>query len=317
MRRFGNFILKKYFAPTDIKLNHSLIAICTGTIVLFLSCKSLPTSLIAKNAKVQLVAADYTFTEGPAMAPNGDVYFTDQPNDRILKWSAKDNTVSVYMEPSGRANGLYFDHNGNLLACADENNQLWRIDSQKNVTVLIDDFEGKKLNGPNDLWVDPKGGIYFTDPFYKRSYWTRTEQELEKQNVYYLPPGQQEVVIVANDYVRPNGIIGNKDGSLLYVADIGDKKTYSYTINPDASLGNKTLFANMGSDGMTMDDQGNVYLTGDGVTVFNPKGEQILHIPIDRKWTANVTFGGKNQQTLFITAMNSLYTIKMNVRGVR
>lgn len=300
-----------------IKSNLSLITVFTGMILLFLSCKSLPTSLIAKNAKVQLVAADYTFTEGPAMAPNGDVYFTDQPNDRILKWSAKDNTVSVYMEPSGRANGLYFDHEGNLLACADENNQLWRIDSQKNVTVLIDDFEGKKLNGPNDLWVDPKGGIYFTDPFYKRAYWTRTEQELEKENVYYLPPGQQEVVIMANDYVRPNGIIGNKDGSLLYVSDIGDKKTYSYTINPDASLGNKTLFANMGSDGMTMDDQGNVYLTGDGVTVFNSKGEQILHIPIDRKWTANVTFGGKNQQTLFITAMNSLYAIKMNVHGVR
>ena len=299
------------------KSNLSLITVFTGMILLFLSCKSLPTSLIAKNAKVQLVAADYTFTEGPAMAPNGDVFFTDQPNDRILKWSAKDNTVSVYMEPSGRANGLYFDHNGNLLACADENNQLWRIDSQKNVTVLIDDFEGKKLNGPNDLWVDPKGGIYFTDPFYKRSYWTRTEQELEKENVYYLPPGKQEVVIMANDYIRPNGIIGNKDGSLLYVSDIGDKKTYSYTINPDASLGNKTLFANMGSDGMTMDNQGNVYLTGDGVTVFNPKGEQILHIPIDQKWTANVTFGGKNQQTLFITAMNSLYTLEMKVRGIR
>lgn len=174
-----------------IKSNLSLITVFTGMMLLFLSCKSLPTALIAKNAKVQLVAADYAFTEGPAMAPNGDVFFTDQPNDRILKWSAKDNTVSVYMEPSGRANGLYFDQEGHLLACADEKNQLWRIDSQKNVTVLIDDFEGKKLNGPNDLWVDPKGGIYFTDPFYKRSYWARTEQDLEKENVYYLRKGNR------------------------------------------------------------------------------------------------------------------------------
>ncbi|SHF33092.1 gluconolactonase [Arenibacter palladensis] len=286
-------------------------------ILLSLSCKSLQTSLIAKDAEVQLVSSGYSFTEGPAVAPNGDVFFTDQPNDRILKWTAKDNTVSVYMEPSGRSNGLYFDHDGNLLACADEKNELWSIDPNKNVTVLIEDFQGKKLNGPNDLWVDPKGGIYFTDPFYKRPYWSRTEQELEKQNVYYLTPDKKDIITVANDYVRPNGIIGNKEGNLVYVADIGDKKTYSYTINPDASLGNKTLYTNMGSDGMTMDNQGNVYLTGNGVTVFNPKGEQILHIPIDQKWTANVTFGGKDQKTLFITAMNSLYSLKMNVKGIR
>lgn len=286
-------------------------------IVFSLSCKSLQTSLIAKDAKVQLVATDYTFTEGPAVAPNGDVFFTDQPNDRILRWSTKDKSVSVYMEPSGRSNGLYFDHQGNLLSCADDKNQLWRIDSEKNVTVLIDDFEGKKLNGPNDLWVDPKGGVYFTDPFYKRGYWTRTEQEIEQQRVYYLTPDFKDIRIVAEDYVKPNGIIGSKDGSLLYVADIGDKKTYSYTINPDGSLSNKTLFANMGSDGMTMDNHGNVYLTGDGVTVFDPKGKQLLQIPIDQKWTANVTFGGKKQNTLFITAMTSLYTLEMNVHGVR
>lgn len=281
------------------------------------SCKAQKTGLIAKGAKVTLVAKDYAFTEGPAVAPNGDVFFTDQPNDKIVKWSAKDGSVSTYMQPSGRANGLYFDHEGNLLACADNKNQLWQIDSQKNVTVLIDDFEGKKLNGPNDLWVDPKGGIYFTDPFYKRSYWTRTEQELKEERVYYLSPDKKDLRVVADGFVRPNGIIGNQDGSMLYIADIGDKKTYSYKVNPDASLSNKTLFTNMGSDGMTMDHLGNVYLTGDGVTVFNNKGIQIHHIPIDQKWTANVTFGGKKQKTLFITAMNSLYTLDMKVRGIR
>jgi gluconolactonase len=300
-----------------IRINWSLSSISVGLALLFMSCKSLPTSLIAKDAQVRLVAADYSFTEGPAVAPNGDVFFTDQPNDRIIKWSAREKAVSVYMEPSGRANGLYFDHQGNLLACADDKNQLWKIDAKKNISVLIDDFKGKKLNGPNDLWVDPKGGIYFTDPFYKRPYWTRSEQEIEQQRVYYLSPDQKELIIVADDLVKPNGIVGSKDGTLLYVADIGDKKTYSYTINPDASLGNRTLFANMGSDGMTMDNRGNVYLTGNGVTVFNPDGEQIQHIPIDQKWTANVTFGGKNLKTLFITAMTSLYTLEMNVKGIR
>ena len=219
------------------------------------------------------------------------------------------------MHPSGRSNGLYFDHEGNLLACADEKNQLWRIDAQKNVTVLANDFEGNKLNGPNDLWIDTKGGIYLTDPFYKRPWWNHEEPQQEAKRVYYLAPDEKSVRMVADDFVQPNGIIGTPDGKTLYIADIGDKKTYSYSISDDGSLSNKTLFTTMGSDGMTLDDHGNVYLTGDGVTVFNKQGEQILHIPVDQKWTANVTFGGNSHNKLFITAMNSVYTLDMMVRG--
>lgn len=295
-----------------------VLKIVLGTsLLLHISCNAQETSLIAEGAELNLVAADYSFTEGPAVAPNGDVYFTDQPNDRIVKWSAENNSVSIYMEPAGRSNGLYFDNNDNLLACADEKNQLWQISPDKKVTVLIDDFKGKKLNGPNDLWVDPRGGIYFTDPYYQRDYWTRTEKELEKQQVFYLHPNKKDITVVADDMVQPNGLIGNKDGTVLYVADIGDKKTYSYKIDTNGNLTHKTLFTGMGSDGMTLDNRGNVYLTGDGVTVFDQTGKQILHIPVDQKWTANVTFGGKDQKTLFITAMNSVYTLKMNVHGVR
>ncbi|NJB70497.1 gluconolactonase [Saonia flava] len=289
-------------------------SICALTF--FYSCKAQDKSIIAEGAELTLVASDYKFTEGPAVDKEGNVFFTDQPNNRILKWSL-DGNISVYMENAGRANGLYFDHKGNLLACADEKNELWQINSDKSITVLVDDFEGKKLNGPNDLWVDPKGGIYFTDPYYQRDYWSRTKPELEKQQVYYLAPGKSELIVVVNDLVQPNGIIGSKDGKTLYVADIGDKKTYSYTINEEGILSNKTLFTEMGSDGITLDNQGNLYLTGKGVTVFNKSGVQIAHIPIDQGWTANVTFGGKNQKTLFITALNSLYTLEMNVKGVR
>ena len=272
-------------------------------------------SIIAPGATLELVASDYEFTEGPAVDHEGNVFFTDQPNDRILKWSAEDNSISVFMHPSGRSNGLYFDHEGNLLACADEKNQLWRIDAQKNVTVLANDFEGNKLNGPNDLWIDTKGGIYLTDPFYKRPWWNHEEPQQEAKRVYYLAPDEKSVRMVADDFVQPNGIIGTPDGKTLYIADIGDKKTYSYSISDDGSLSNKTLFTTMGSDGMTLDDHGNVYLTGDGVTVFNKQGEQILHIPVDQKWTANVTFGGNSHNKLFITAMNSVYTLDMMVRG--
>ncbi len=293
---------------------HFFTTFLFSTMILSISAQKTP--LIADGAEITLVASEYKFTEGPAVDKEGNVFFTDQPNDRIIKWSVADGSVSVFMEPSGRANGLYFDRQGNLVACADEKFQLWRIDPKKNVTVLVDGFEGKNLNGPNDLWIDLKGGTYFTDPFYKRDYWERTEKDIKNERVYYLTPDMDKIKIVANDFERPNGIVGSPDGKILYVSDIGAKKTYSYSISEDGYLTNKQLFADMGSDGMTLDNQGNVYLTGNGVTVFNSMGEQIQHIPVDQKWTANVTFGGKDQKTLFITAMNSLYTLQMNVHGV-
>lgn len=272
--------------------------------------------LIAKGARPQLLSADFKFTEGPAVDADGNVFFTDQPNDRIMKWSPKEG-LTVFMEGSGRSNGLYFDHAGNLLACADEKNELWMIDKNKKVTVLVRDYNGKKLNGPNDLWVDPKGGIYFTDPFYKRDYWTRTEKEIEAENVYYLSPDRKTLTMVMDDFKRPNGIVGNADGDMLFVADIGAGKTYSFKIAPDGSLSDRKLFAEMGSDGMTIDTKGNLYLTGQGVTVFNPEGKQIEHIAVEAPWTANVCFGGKDQKTLFITASRSVYTLKMKVKGAR
>lgn len=286
------------------------------TLLFFNMSQAQETAVIKEGAELTLVKSDYKFTEGPAVDEHGNIFFTDQPNNRIMKWST-DGTVSVYMENAGRANGLYFDESGHLLACTEEKNELWHIDKSKQVTVLVDNYEGKKLNGPNDLWVDAKGGIYLTDPYYQREWWTRTEGELSGKHVFYLSPGIQKLSIVVEGFVQPNGIVGSADGTILYVADIGGQKTYSFTINPDGTLTNKTLFTNMGSDGMTTDNQGNVYLTGKGVTVFNSDGEQIAHIPIDENWTANVTFGGPNQNILFITAMDSLYSLEMNVKGVR
>ncbi|NHF61254.1 SMP-30/gluconolactonase/LRE family protein [Flavobacteriaceae bacterium TP-CH-4] len=283
----------------------------------FISCEAQNPGIIAKGAQLTLVADGYDFTEGPAVAANGDVYFTDQPNDRIVKWNAADNSVTDWMKPSGRSNGLYFDHMGNLLSCADEKNELWQIDPEKKVTVLVDNFEGKCLGGPNDLWVDPKGGIYFTDPLYERPWWNHTEPQIPERRVYYISPDKRELTIVAEGFVMPNGIIGSADGKTLYIADIKDGKTYVYAVNEDGSLSDRTLFCELGSDGMTLDNQGNVYLTGDGVTVFDKNGKQIHHIQVPEKWTANVTFGGLDQKTLFITAMDSVYTLAMNVHGVR
>ncbi|HET6540129.1 MAG TPA: SMP-30/gluconolactonase/LRE family protein [Chryseolinea sp.] len=271
-------------------------------------------SVVAKGSAPVLVSSEFLFTEGPAVDAEGNVYFTDQPNDKIMKWST-DGSLSVFMEGTGRSNGLFIDKNGNLIACADLNNQLWMIDKNKNVTVLVKDFEGKKLNGPNDLWIDPQGGIYFTDPFYKRDYWNRTEKEIEEENVYYLSPDRKKLTIAASGLMQPNGIIGTPDGKKLYIADIKGRKTYSFVIQKDGTLTDKKLFADMGSDGMTVDSKGNVYLTGKGVTVFNSKGEKIETIAIEAPWTANACFGGKDRKTLFVTASKSVFTVKMKVKG--
>ena len=266
---------------------------------------------------MQQLASDYSFTEGPAADPEGNVYFTDQPNNKIYKWSIN-GEITLFMDESNRSNGLYFDNDGVLLSCADLNNRLVKIHPDKTMEIVVSDFDGKRLNGPNDLWVHSSGRIYFTDPFYKRQWWDHEEKEIQSENVYCFYPEENKVSIVAANLVRPNGIIGTPDGKKLFVADINDKKTYSYKINKDGTLTNRELFVEVGSDGMTIDNKGNVYVTNtSGVTVFDKDGEQIEEIPTGEKWTANVTFGGKDRKTLFITAMKSVYTLKMKVRGAR
>lgn len=279
------------------------------------ACAQQP-GLIADGAELQLVSDQFSFTEGPATAANGDIYFTDQPNNRIYKWDARTNQIALYMEPAGRANGLWFDGQGRLLAAADEKFELWRIGSDRQVEVLADSYDGKKLNGPNDIWVHPNGTIYFTDPYYQRPWWERTEMEQEAQQVYRIGPGQTGVLLAAGGLVQPNGIIGTIDGLTLYVADIGDKKTYRYTIGADGSLSDRKLLIDMGSDGMTLDERGNLYLTGNGVHIYSPEGTLLAHIEVPENWTANVTFGGTDGKTLFITAMDSVYTLRMKVRGM-
>lgn len=273
-------------------------------------------SLFGEGVKPEKLAESFSFTEGPACDREGNIYFTDQPNNRILKWST-DNKLSVFGEHFGRANGMYFDHKGNLISCSDEKNELWSISPNGKVTVLVKDFEGKKLNGPNDLWIAPNGGIYLTDPFYQRPWWDHQSSEQDGEHVYYLAPGAAKLIRVATDFEKPNGLIGTPNGKYLYIADIKGNKTWRYSINKDGTLAGKKLFAEMGSDGMTIDNQGNIYLTGNGVTIFNPKGIKLANIPIPESWTANVCFGGSDHHLLFITASKSVYGLKMKVKGVR
>jgi gluconolactonase len=274
------------------------------------------TAQLFEQDSVKLIARQFAFTEGPAVNAAGDVFFTDQPNNKIWKYSA-DKQLTLFMDHAGRSNGMYFDKSGMLLACADEKNELWSVNPAGKVKILVTEFGGKKLNGPNDLWIDPQGGIYFTDPYYQRDYWSRTRPEMNAQKVYYLPPGKKpRLRVAASNLIKPNGITGTPDGKFLYVADIEGNKTYRYDIEAGGELTNQVIAANQGADGITLDQMGNLYLSGKGVSIYNPNGTLIGHIDIKEPWTANVCFGGKNRTDLFITAGTAIYTVPMNVRGV-
>ena len=283
--------------------------------VLFASALSaLADGVVAPGAKLEKLAGDFKFTEGPTCDARGNLFFVDQPNDRIMEWSAA-GKLSTFLQPSGRANGMMFDANGNLIACADEHNELWSIAPDKKISVLLTNCNGKYFNGPNDVWVAPDGGLYFTDPFYKRPWWNHSTMALTNEAVYHLSPDRKKLARVTDDLKKPNGITGTPDGKNLFVADIGAGKTWRYDLAADGSLTNKTFFCALGSDGMTIDAEGNVYLTGKGVTVFDKTGKQIDHLDVPEKWSANVCLGGAERKTLFITASESLYSIRLRVAG--
>lgn len=271
-------------------------------------------SIIAPGAKLEKLAGDFKFTEGPTCDKDGNVFFTDQPNNRIMKWSVE-GKLSTFMQPSGRANGMFFDAAGNLIACADEKNELWSIATNGTHKVLAHQFEGKLLNGPNDVWIHPTGAMYFTDPFYKRPWWSHTNAPQSSQQVYRLSSDMKTVTKLTDDLIQPNGVIGTPDGKRLLVSDIKAKRTYSYDIATDGSLTGKQLFCETGSDGMTLDTEGNLFTTSKGVFVFDKNGKQIEHVQVPEPWTANVSFGGRDHHTLFITASKGLYSIRMKYAG--
>jgi len=270
-------------------------------------------NLIAKGATVTRAGGGYSFTEGPSVAPDGRVFFTDQPNDKIDIWS-EDGSITTFMTSSERSNGTFFNKQGELVCCADLHNRLVAFTMDGQSRVLAENFGGYHLNGPNDLWIAPDGGIYFTDPYYHRGYWEAGHKEEQKvRGVYYLNP-QGMTARVIDDFKQPNGLVGTPDGKTLYVSDINDQKIWKYTINADGTLSSKTLFAPEGSDGMTIDNKGNVYLTNKSVSVYNAKGENIARIELPEK-PSNLCFGGKKRNILFITARTSVYILKMKVKG--
>jgi gluconolactonase len=266
--------------------------------------------VIASGATLTRLASGLHFTEGPAADAAGNVYFSDITGDTIYQWTVA-NQLSVFRANSGGANGLAFDRSGNLLACEGDNGRLVSISPLGNVTVLAGTYAGQRYNEPNDLWIDSTGGVYFTDPVFLGH-----SAVQGGEHVYYLAPDRSTVTRVVSDLVRPNGLVGTPDGRTLYIADWGASKVFRYNVNANGTLANKTAFASVRCDGMTMDAEGNLYFTENAVLVYDSRGNMIEQISIAERPT-NVEFGGSDRKTLFITTdAGSLYSIRMRVQGV-
>jgi gluconolactonase len=275
----------------------------------------LPTDLFAKGAQPVQAGSGYAFTEGSSVATDGRVFFTDQPNDKIYVWD-ENAGITLFKDGCERSNGTWFDRQGNLIACADLYNRLVKFTpAGQMITLLETGYEGKHFNGPNDLWEDSKGGIYFTDPYYKRDYWEAGHEQVQGvQGVYYMKP-DGTLIRVIDDLGQPNGIVGTPDGKTLYVADVVGRTTWKYAILEDGTLAEKKSFAPAGSDGMTLDNQGNVYLTWGKVLIYDRDGTKKGEIALPET-PSNLCFGGKDRKTLFITARTGVYVIRMQVKGV-
>ncbi len=270
-----------------------------------------PVSATPPAATILKVASGYKFTEGPAVGPAGNIYYTDIPNERILKFDVKAATAAVFREDSGRANGLLFDTDGSLLVCEGGRRRLTRIKGET-VTVLAERFDGKRLNSPNDLTLDGAGGIYFTDPRYGR----QEDRELAFEGVYYVPK-EGKLRRLCEAIKKPNGILLSADGKTLYVAASSAKRVMQYPVEKPGVLGKGSVFAMLdtasrgGPDGMTTDDKGHVYCAGQGhVWRWDPEGKLVERIKMPES-PANCVFvkDDKRSLSLHVTARTSLYRV--------
>ena len=266
----------------------------------------------------QRLAGGFQFTEGPVWHPEGYLLFSDIPGNRIIRW-LPEGRVETFREPSGNANGLTFDRQGRLIACEHGNRRVSRTEADGSVVTLADRFQGKRLNSPNDVAVRSDGSIYFTDP----PYGIRLEErELPFHGVYRLAP-DGALSLLVDDFDRPNGLAFSPDERTLYIDDTARRHVRAFDVQPDGSLANGRVFAELfsdepgGPDGMKVDVEGNLYVTaGGGIWLFSPSGRHVGTLPVPEPPPANCAFGGPDRRTLFITDRTSLLSVRTRVPGL-
>jgi sugar lactone lactonase YvrE len=274
--------------------------------------------IVPEDAEVEKIAGEFKFTEGPIWHPDEFLLFSDIPADTIYQWQP-DQEVTVFRRPSGMANGNTLDRQGRLVTAEHSNRRVSRTEVEGTVVTLANEYQGKQLNSPNDLVVKSDGSIYFTDPPYGI---TPPEEELGFYGVYRLTP-QGELTLLVEDFIRPNGITFSPDESKLYINDSEAGHIRVFDLQTDGTLSNGRIFAELkdpnkegAPDGMKVDLQGNVYSTGPGgISVFSPNGEllDLIEVP---EVPANIAWGDKDYQTLYITARTGLYRIRLSIPGL-
>ncbi|EWY36218.1 gluconolactonase [Skermanella stibiiresistens SB22] len=282
------------------------------------------------NANVERLATGLRWAEGPVYFRDGGyLVWSDIPNNRLMRWTEESGAVSVFRANSNYTNGNTRDRQGRLISCEHGGRRVTRTEYDGSITVLIDSFEGKRLNAPNDAVVHSDGGIWFTDPGYGilSDYEGGKAQFELPTNVYRIDPGTGRATVVAGDFRRPNGLCFSPDQSKLYIADTGEdvpKQIRVFDVVDGKSLTNGRVFADMApglADGMRTDIDGNVWAAAgwagegfDGVHVFSPEGKIIgkIHLP---EICSNVCFGGPRRDRLFMTGSTSLYAVYVNTKG--
>jgi len=272
---------------------------------------------IGPVGEVQRLHTGFAFTEGPAADDQGNLYFTDIPGNRIHLLDAR-GKLSVFVEPSGHCNGLMVVGD-RLLACEMDGRLKQFAIADGEETTLADKYEGKRFNAPNDLVIDRSGGIYFTDPRFRApDPWPQ-----QKEAVYYRA-ADGTVTRLMNDRQAPNGVILSPDESTLYVIPSLEKQMWAFPVTAPGKIGKGRVFCelkqapgqnNSGGDGLTVDTSGNLYITSRlGVQVYSPDGDHLGTIAFPEQ-PANVTFGGKDRRSLYVTARTSLYVVPMKAQG--
>jgi sugar lactone lactonase YvrE len=269
------------------------------------------------NVSVTKIAGGFEFTEGPVWHPEGFLLFSDIPANTIYKWTPNP-AIEVFRRPSGNANGNTLDLQGRLITAEHLYRRVSRTEKNGTITILASEYQGKKLNSPNDLVVKSDGSIYFTDPPYGIK---PKEAELSFSGVYRLTP-DGSLTLLVDDFMRPNGIAFSPDETKLYVNDSQEGHIRVFDVLPDGTITNGRLFAEQKDpsqkgvpDGMKVDREGNVYSTGPGgVWVFSPSGT-LLGIIAVPEVPANLAWGDRDYQTLYITARHSVYAIPVKIGG--
>jgi gluconolactonase len=282
-------------------------------------------SVVGSDVSLKKLATGFEFTEGPIWnAVTHELIFSDMPGDIMRRWTPGSG-VTTFRKPSNKANGNYYDREGRLVTCEHASSSVTRIEHDGSITVLASHYDGKELNSPNDLVVKSDGAIYFSDPdFGRREYYgVKREKELSFNGVYRLDPGSGDLTLLAADFGQPNGLCFSRDESLLFINDSDRGHIRVFEVNPDGTLSNGRVWADVTGDGdgvpdgMKLDSGSNIYCAGPGgIHVFAPDAAclGVIRFP---EVVANFCFGGDDLRTLFVTASTSIYGVRIQVPGNR